>query len=82
MQKQHLKNTNNVAIKDSLRNDYCKIVQIMHEMKEKKEQRCLDLERLTKKVTHVKEDIVQLRKKYERAIQQQNERYKCKFDVI
>jgi len=54
----------------------------MHEMKEKKEQRCLDLERLTKKVTHVKEDIVQLRKKYERAIQQQNERYKCKFDVI
>ncbi|XP_075285578.1 coiled-coil domain-containing protein 146 [Opisthocomus hoazin] len=73
LQKQHLKNTNNVAIKDSLRNDYCKIVQIMHEMKEKKEQRCLDLERLTKKVTHVKEDIVQLRKKYERAIQQQNE---------
>ncbi|KAM9634205.1 coiled-coil domain-containing protein 146 isoform 2-T2 [Morphnus guianensis] len=73
LQKQHLKNTNNVAITDSLKSDYCKIVQIMHEMKEKKKQQCLDLERLTNTVTHIEEEIVQLRKKYERAIQEQND---------
>uniref|UniRef100_A0A663EGU8 Coiled-coil domain containing 146 n=1 Tax=Aquila chrysaetos chrysaetos TaxID=223781 RepID=A0A663EGU8_AQUCH len=73
LQKQHLKNTNNVAITDSLKSDYCKIVQIMHEMKEKKKQRCLDLERLTNTVTRIEEEIVQLRKKYERAIQEQND---------
>lgn len=54
----------------------------MHEMKEKKKQRCLDLERLTNTVTHIEEEIVQLRKKYERAIQEQNDRYTCKFDVM
>ncbi|XP_059673141.1 coiled-coil domain-containing protein 146 [Gavia stellata] len=73
LQKQRLKNTNNVAITDSLKSDYYKIVQIMHEMKEKKKQRCLDLERLTNTVTRIEEESVQLRKKYERAIQQQNE---------
>uniref|UniRef100_A0A8B9N8U1 Coiled-coil domain containing 146 n=1 Tax=Accipiter nisus TaxID=211598 RepID=A0A8B9N8U1_9AVES len=73
LQKQHLKNTNNVAITDSLKSDYCKIVQIMHEMKEKKKQRCLDLERLTNTVTLIEEEIMQLRKKYERAIQEQND---------
>ncbi|KAM6420707.1 coiled-coil domain-containing protein 146 isoform 3-T4 [Pluvialis apricaria] len=73
LQKQHLKNKNNVAITDSLKSDYCKIVQIMHEMKEKQQQRCLALERLTTTVTRIEEEIVQLRKKYERAIQQQNE---------
>ncbi|KAK4830278.1 hypothetical protein QYF61_009481 [Mycteria americana] len=73
LQKQHLKNRNNVAITASLKSDYCKIVQSMHEMKEKKKQRCLDLERLTKMVTRIEEETVQLRKKYERAVQQQNE---------
>ncbi|KFV42878.1 Coiled-coil domain-containing protein 146 [Tyto alba] len=73
LQKQHLKNTNNIAITDSLKSDYCKIVQIIHEMKEKKKQQCLDLERLTNMVTPIEKEIVQLRKKYERAIQQRNE---------
>ncbi|KFZ56663.1 Coiled-coil domain-containing protein 146 [Antrostomus carolinensis] len=73
LQKQQLKNTNNVTITNSLKNDYRKIVQMMHEMKEKKEQQCLHLERLTNTVTHIEEEIVQLHKKYERALQQQNE---------
>ncbi|KFZ67849.1 Coiled-coil domain-containing protein 146, partial [Podiceps cristatus] len=73
LQKQHLKNTNNITITDSLKSDYCKVVQIMHEMKEKKKQLGLDLERLTNTVTRTEEEIVQLRKNYERAIQQQNE---------
>ncbi|KFP30371.1 Coiled-coil domain-containing protein 146, partial [Colius striatus] len=73
LQKQHLKNRNNVAITDSLKNDCCKIVQIMQEMKEKKKQHCLDLERLTTMVTHIEEEMGQLHKKYERAVQQQTE---------
>ncbi|KFP63816.1 Coiled-coil domain-containing protein 146 [Cariama cristata] len=73
LQKQRLKNTNNVVIRDSLKRDYYKIVQIMHEMKEKEKQQYLDLERLTNMVTGMEEEIGQLHKKYERAIQQQNE---------
>ncbi|KAM6383305.1 coiled-coil domain-containing protein 146 [Alca torda] len=73
LQKQHLKNANNVAITDSLKSDCRKIVQVMHEMNEKKKQQSLDLERLTNMVTQTEEEMVQLRKQYERAIQQRNE---------
>ncbi|XP_010209336.1 PREDICTED: coiled-coil domain-containing protein 146 [Tinamus guttatus] len=73
LQRRRLKNANNVAIKDSLKHDYCKIVQVVHEMKEKKEQQLLDLDRLTNMISAIEEEIVALRKKYERAIQQQNE---------
>lgn len=51
-------------------------------MKEKKKQQLLDLDRLTNIISRIEEEIVQLRNKYERAIQQKNERYTCKFDVI
>lgn len=54
----------------------------MDEMKEKKKQQLLDLDRLTNIISRIEEEIVQLRKKYERAIQQKNERYTCKFNVI
>ncbi|XP_065522835.1 coiled-coil domain-containing protein 146 isoform X3 [Lathamus discolor] len=74
LQKQQLKNTNNIAIIDSLKSDCLKIVQAMQEMKEKKEQRYLVLERLTNTVAQIEEEIVQLHKRYERAFQQQNER--------
>ncbi|XP_053924546.1 coiled-coil domain-containing protein 146, partial [Cuculus canorus] len=73
LQKQRLKNTNNVVIKDSLKSDYCKIVEIIHEMQSRKKQLCLDLERLTNTVTRIEEEIEELHKKYERAIQQKNE---------
>ncbi|XP_033919248.1 coiled-coil domain-containing protein 146 [Melopsittacus undulatus] len=73
LQKQQLKNTNNIAIIDSLKSDCLKIVQAMQEMKEKKEQQYLVLERLTNRVTQIEEEIVQLHKSYERALQQQHE---------
>ncbi|XP_071590097.1 coiled-coil domain-containing protein 146 isoform X1 [Heliangelus exortis] len=73
LQKQRLKNTNNVSITDSLRRDYLKVEKIIQEMKEKKQQRCLDLERLAHTITSIEEEIMQLCKNYERAIQQQNE---------
>nr|XP_038023359.1 coiled-coil domain-containing protein 146 [Anas platyrhynchos] len=73
LQRQYLKNTSNVAIKDSLKTDYSKLEQVMDEMKEKKKQQLLDLDRLTNIISRIEEEIVQLRKKYERAIQQKNE---------
>ncbi|XP_035178440.1 coiled-coil domain-containing protein 146 isoform X2 [Oxyura jamaicensis] len=73
LQRQHLKNTSNVAIKDSLKTDYSKLERVMDEMKEKKKQQLLDLDRLTNIISRIEEEIVQLRKKYERAIQQKNE---------
>ncbi|XP_063179583.1 coiled-coil domain-containing protein 146 [Chroicocephalus ridibundus] len=72
LQKQRLKNANNAAITDSLKSDYRKIAQVTHEMNEKKKQQSLGLERLTNMVTRIEEEIVQLRKQYQRAIQQQN----------
>lgn len=82
MQKQQLKNANNITIIDSLKSDCLKIVQAMQEMKEKKEQRYLVLERLTNTVTQIEEEIVQLHKRYERALQQQSERYSWQFDIM
>ncbi|XP_071406180.1 coiled-coil domain-containing protein 146 [Pithys albifrons albifrons] len=71
LQEKHVKIQNNGRIIDSLKKNYCKITQVMCEMKEK--QKHLNLERLTTAVTHIEEEIAQLRKKYERAVQQQNE---------
>ncbi|XP_068023466.1 coiled-coil domain-containing protein 146 isoform X6 [Melanerpes formicivorus] len=71
LQKLHLKNKNNAAIIDSLKSDCGKIVQIMHEMKEKEQQQCLELEKFTSVVTHIEDEIVQQCNQYERAIQQQ-----------
>ncbi|XP_061323332.1 coiled-coil domain-containing protein 146 isoform X1 [Pezoporus flaviventris] len=73
LQKQQLKNTNNIAIIDCLKSDCLKILQAMQEVKEKKEQRYSVLERLTTTVTQIEEELVQLHKRYERALQQQNE---------
>ncbi|XP_063998612.1 coiled-coil domain-containing protein 146 isoform X2 [Pogoniulus pusillus] len=73
LQKLHLKNKNSAAITDSFKSDCCKIVQTIHEMKEKKQQRCLELEQFTNTVTHIEKEIVQQCKQYERAIQQRKD---------
>ncbi|KFU92740.1 Coiled-coil domain-containing protein 146 [Chaetura pelagica] len=73
LQKQHLKNTNNAAITESLRSDYLRIVKIMQEMEEKKNQHFMALERLSCRATQIEEGTAQLCEKYERAIQQKNE---------
>lgn len=77
-----MKNKNNVAIKESLKNDCSKVMQVMYEMNEKKKQQVLDLDRLTNIVIRIEEEIAQLHKKYKRAIEEQNERYVCRCDAI
>ncbi|XP_048355860.1 coiled-coil domain-containing protein 146 [Sphaerodactylus townsendi] len=73
LHKHQLKRTNNIAIKDSIQSDVCKVFATLQEMKEKREQQLMDVERLTNTLTRVEDEMVQLRKKYERAVQRRNE---------
>ncbi|XP_075782837.1 coiled-coil domain-containing protein 146 [Pelodiscus sinensis] len=73
LQKHLLKHSNNIAIKDSIQSDVCKVIATLQEMKEKREQQLLDVDRLTNMITHIEEEMVQLRKKYERAVLRRNE---------
>ncbi|XP_013909328.1 PREDICTED: coiled-coil domain-containing protein 146-like, partial [Thamnophis sirtalis] len=68
-----MKYSNNVAIKDSIQSDVCKVYQTVQEMKEKREQQLMDVERLTNTLTRIEEEMVQLRKTYEKAVQRRNE---------
>lgn len=57
-----------------MRSDVCKIVSKVQEMKEKKETQLNNLDRLAHTITLLEEEMVQLRKKYEKAVQRRNER--------
>lgn len=69
----------NERMTELIKKDYYKVEQEMLENKEK--EKYLNVDRLTTIATHMEEEILQLRKKCERAIQQQNERYICKFGL-
>ncbi|OWK50889.1 Coiled-coil domain-containing protein 146 [Lonchura striata] len=79
LQDEYLKIKKNERIKELIKKDYSKIEQEMIENKEK--EKYLNIDRLTAAATHIEEEILQLRKNYERAIEQRNERYICKFDL-
>ncbi|XP_070120282.1 coiled-coil domain-containing protein 146 isoform X5 [Equus przewalskii] len=73
LQNSMLKHANNVTIRQSMQNDVCKIVARLQEMKEKKEARLNNIDRLANMITMIEEEMVQLRKKYEKAVQHRNE---------
>lgn len=66
-------------MKELIQNDYVKVEQEMLENKEK--EKYMNVDRLTAEATHKEKEISQLRKNYERVIEQRNERYICKFDL-
>ncbi|NXR24097.1 CC146 protein, partial [Cinclus mexicanus] len=68
-QEDYLKIKKNERTKALIRKDYNKVVQEMLEHNEK----YLNVDRLTTAATHMEEEILQLHKNYERAIQQKNE---------
>ncbi|XP_007942849.1 coiled-coil domain-containing protein 146 [Orycteropus afer afer] len=68
-----LKHSNNVTIRQSMQNDVCKIVAKLQEMKEKKEAQLSNIDRLANMITMIEEEMVQLRKRYEKAVQHRNE---------
>lgn len=69
-----LKHANNVTIRESMQNDVCKILSKLQEMKEKKETQLTSMDRLANTITTIEEEMVRLRKKYEKAVQRRNER--------
>uniref|UniRef100_A0A8C6HG15 Coiled-coil domain containing 146 n=1 Tax=Mus spicilegus TaxID=10103 RepID=A0A8C6HG15_MUSSI len=73
LQNAMLKHSNNVTIKESMQNDVCKITAKLQEMKEKKEAQLTSMDRLASMITVIEEEMVQLRKKYEKAVQRRNE---------
>ncbi|XP_009000836.1 coiled-coil domain-containing protein 146 isoform X5 [Callithrix jacchus] len=73
LQNSVLKHANNVTIRESMQNDVCKIVSKLQEMKEKKEAQLNNIDRLANMITMIEEEMVQLRKRYEKAVQHRNE---------
>ncbi|NWX57580.1 CC146 protein, partial [Promerops cafer] len=71
LQDEYLKIKKNERMKELIKKDYCKVLQEMLESKEK--EKYLNVDRLTTAATHIQEEILQLRKNYERAIQQRND---------
>nr|DBA31343.1 TPA: hypothetical protein GDO54_007208 [Pyxicephalus adspersus] len=74
LQKAVLKQTNNHMIRDSLRKDKSRITLVLQEMKEIREQKKMEIGRLTNMINQAEEDMVHLRKKYETSVQNRNER--------
>ncbi|XP_075064841.1 coiled-coil domain-containing protein 146 isoform X2 [Mixophyes fleayi] len=74
LQKAMLKQTNNHMIRDSLRKDVSRVSLFLQEMKERKEQQKMEIGRLTNMINQTEEEMVQLRRKYESAVQYRNER--------
>lgn len=74
LQKSKLKEMNNNVIRDSLQRDLAKVALTLQEMRQKKEQQKLEIGRLTNMVNQTEDLMMQLRKKYENAVQERNER--------
>nr|XP_054350925.1 coiled-coil domain-containing protein 146 isoform X6 [Pongo pygmaeus] len=73
LQNSMLKHANNVTIRESMQNDVRKIVSKLQQMKEKKEAQLNNIDRLANMITMIEEEMVQLRKRYEKAVQHRNE---------
>ncbi|NWX25137.1 CC146 protein, partial [Notiomystis cincta] len=71
LQEEHVKIKKNERTTELIKKDYCKVVEEIEENKEK--EKYLNVDRLTAAATHMEEEIMQIRKNCERAIQQQNE---------
>ncbi|XP_075713445.1 coiled-coil domain-containing protein 146 [Rhinoderma darwinii] len=74
LQKAMLKQTNNHMIRDSLQKDVSRVSLHLQEVKEKREQQKMEIGRLTNMINQAEEEMVGLRKKYESAVQNRNER--------
>uniref|UniRef100_H0XTW5 Coiled-coil domain containing 146 n=1 Tax=Otolemur garnettii TaxID=30611 RepID=H0XTW5_OTOGA len=73
LQNSMLKHANNVTIRESMQNDVCKIIATLQAMKERKDTQLSNIDRLANTITQIEEEMVRLRKKYEKAVQRRNE---------
>ncbi|KAM4678210.1 coiled-coil domain-containing protein 146 isoform 2-T2 [Discoglossus pictus] len=73
LQKIRLKHSNSYMVRDSLRKDVGRVNLFLHELKEKREEKKMEIGRLTNMINQMEEEMVQLRKKYETSVQNRNE---------
>ena len=81
LQKARLKKMNSLVVRDSLRNERAKAMAIEAELNEKREQLKMQIGKLNMLNNQAEEGMVQLRKKYETAVQHRNDRYKTSVKV-
>ncbi|XP_073508381.1 coiled-coil domain-containing protein 146 isoform X1 [Phyllobates terribilis] len=74
LQKAMLKQSNNHMVRNSLQKDVSRVSLHLQEVKEKREQQKMEIGRLTNMINQAEEQMVGLRKKYESAVQNRNER--------
>jgi len=74
LQKARLKKMNSLVVRDSLRNERAKAMAIEAELNEKREQLKMQIGKLNMLNNQAEEGMVQLRKKYETAVQHRNDR--------
>ncbi|XP_029603071.1 coiled-coil domain-containing protein 146 isoform X2 [Salmo trutta] len=74
LQKSRLKHFHSHTIRDSLRNDISKVTQVLHEMRQKREEQKLNLGRLTHMINYHEQNLLQMRKSHDTAVQSRNDR--------
>ena len=74
LQAKRLKHTSAIVLRDSLRNEVAKQNRFEEEMREKREQQRMDIAKLNLLINQAEEQMVQLRKRYETAVQHRNDR--------
>ena len=75
LQKQRLKHMNSIVIRDGLRNEMAKQTRLEEEMREKREQQKMDMSKLNLMINQGEEQMVKLRKRYEKNVQHRNDRW-------
>merc|ERR1712076_140844 len=73
LQAKRLKHTSAIVLRDSLRNEVAKQNRFEEEMREKREQQRMDIAKLNLLINQAEEQMVQLRKRYETAVQHRND---------
>ncbi|XP_055772731.1 coiled-coil domain-containing protein 146-like [Salvelinus fontinalis] len=74
LQKSRLKHFHSHTVRDSLRSDISKVTQGLHEMRQKREEQKLNLGRLTHMINYHEQNLLQMRKSHDNAVQSRNDR--------
>lgn len=74
LQKQRLRHVSAIVVRDSLRNEVAKQQRIEDEMREQREQQRMGIAKLNLLINQAEEQMVQLRKQYDTAVQHRNDR--------
>ncbi|XP_055793236.1 coiled-coil domain-containing protein 146 [Salvelinus fontinalis] len=74
LQKSRLKHFHSHTVRDSLRSDISKVTQVLHEMRQKREEQKLNLGRLTHMINYHEQNLLQMRKSHDNAVQSRNDR--------